>query len=347
MTPYLHNLDPFAIRFFGDVGVRWYGIAYVAGFVVAFLLIRRVLRNGASPLVAGAAADLVAVLALGAVLGGRLGYIAFYQPSLLWTFSDDLPFWNALAINRGGMASHGGMIGVVVAALVFARRRRVPFLHVVDLAAFSAPIGLFFGRLANFVNGELYGRAAPAGLAWAVKFPTEMRTWGVERVTAMQEALVRVGAPALAVDDVIRAVQSGDARVTSAITPLLTARHPSQIYEALLEGALLFAIVAVVWSRARKPGVVAATFGGAYAAVRIFGEQFRLPDAPLFSVAALDVSLTRGQALSVVLLFGAVLVAVGAARGGAMKLGGWRRAAVVVAAFSRARSGGSKASPTC
>lgn len=324
-TAYVHNLDPFALRLWDDVGVRWYGLAYLAGFVAAFFLIRRVLRTGTSPLAPARASDMVAALAVGAVVGGRLGYIAFYQPSLLWTFSSEVPWWNALAINRGGMASHGGMIGVVVAALIFAKRQRVPFLHVLDLAAFAAPIGLFFGRLANFVNGELYGRPAPAGLPWAVKFPQEMLTWSGDRLAAARAALVGAGAGPLTVEDAIKAVQHGDGAVTAALAPLLTARHPSQLYEALLEGMFVFIVVALVWRRPRKPGVVAAAFGGTYAAVRIFGEQFRLPDAPLFSLEELHVVLTRGQLLSMLLLAAAVLVAVAASRVTTGSLGGWRR----------------------
>lgn len=327
MATYVHALDPFAIRFFGDVGLRWYGLAYMAGFVVAFFLIRRVLRAGASPLAPGKASDLVFALAVGAVVGGRLGYVAFYEPSLLWTFSDEIPWWNALAINRGGMASHGGMIGVVVAAFIFARRKRVPFLHVIDLAAFAAPIGLFFGRLANFVNGELFGRPAPDGLPWAVKFPQEVLGWSADKLATMNQALADASLAAMRPSDVIIAVQHGDATVTAAIAPLLTARHPSQLYEAVLEGLLLFVVVAVTWRRPRKPGVVAAVFGGTYAAVRIFGEQFRLPDAPLFSLDGLEIVLTRGQLLSVLLFIGALIVAVSAASVRASRMGGWRRLA--------------------
>lgn len=320
---WVHDLDPYAIELWEGGPIRWYGLAYLAGFVVGFLLIRRVLRVGTSPLPPASASELVFALALGAVIGGRLGYVAFYQPSLLWTFSDELPYWNAVAINKGGMASHGGMIGVVLAAMIFALRRRAPFLHVLDLAAFAAPLGLFFGRLANFVNGELFGRPAPTSLPWAVKFPQEMHGWGA---TELVEVRARVAAAqpnqrSLSVDDIITAIQRGDDTITSAVAPLLTPRHPSQLYEALLEGVLVFVVLAALWRQPRNPGVIAAAFAITYAAVRIFGEQFRVPDAPLTSLASVD--LTRGQALSVVLLLVGVVVAVIARRSQRPVAGGW------------------------
>ena len=105
--PWVHDLDPYALKLWEGGPIRWYGLAYLAGFVAAFFLVRRVLRRGTSPLPAEAASELVMTLALGAVVGGRLGYIAFYKPALLWTFSSSPPFWEALAINHGGMASLG------------------------------------------------------------------------------------------------------------------------------------------------------------------------------------------------------------------------------------------------
>lgn len=315
---WIHDLDPFAVG-----PVRWYGLAYAVGFAVAYFLVRRVMQSSSSPLSPRKASDLVLAMVLGVMIGGRLGYIAFYQPSLLWTFSDELPFWNALAINRGGMASHGGMIGVVVAAFVFARRQRVPFLFVADLAAFGAPLGLFFGRLANFVNGELFGRPAPASLPWAVKFPQEMNTWDVERVAEMHQRLAQVGGDIRSVDDVVAAIQEGNTTISSAIGPLLVARHPSQIYEALLEGIVVFVALLVAWRVPRKPGIIAATFAVTYALVRILGEQFRVPDAPVVTV--FDTEITRGQLLSAVLLAVGVGVAAVVHRQDGARRGGWRR----------------------
>lgn len=318
---WVHSLDPYALG-----PIRWYGLAYIAGFVVGYLLLRRVLQRGASSLGPQKAGDLAAALAIGAVVGGRFGYIAFYQPSLLWTFSDELPFWDALAINRGGMASHGGMIGVVVAAFIFARRNRVPFLHVADLAAFAAPLGLFFGRMANFVNGELYGRVVSDGFPLAVKFPQELVTWSSSQLAEVARRVAETGAGALSAEAIVERIQAGDAAITAAVAPLLPARHPSQLYEAVLEGLLVFLILCFVWRKPRAAGTVAATFGIAYAIVRIVGEQFRLPDAPLFEAGALV--LTRGQLLSVLLLAVALVVFVASRLRPMPRLGGWRRGAL-------------------
>src|SRR5690606_13364210 len=121
---------------------------------LGYLIIRRVTRAGISSLDPVEVWDLVLTAAIGIVLGGRIGYVLLYQPSLLTSFSDSLPWWDALAINKGGMASHGGMIGLIVATWLYARRHRHRWRHVIDLTAFGAPIGLFFGRMANFINGE-------------------------------------------------------------------------------------------------------------------------------------------------------------------------------------------------
>lgn len=318
---WVHSIDPYAIG-----PIRWYGLAYVAGFVVGYLLIRRVLARGESSIPHARAGDLVSALAIGAVVGGRLGYIAFYQPSLLWTFSDELPFWNALAINKGGMASHGGMIGVVLAGLWFARRNGASFLHVADLAAFAAPLGLFFGRLANFVNGELYGRPVDESFPLAVKFPQELQSWSGLRLQGALDAVATKTGIGASVDDLLARIQAGDAAVAAAVAPLLTPRHPSQLYEAVLEGLLVFAVLAWLWREPRRSGVIAAAFAMVYGVVRIVGEQFRLPDAPLFKLGALE--LTRGQLLSIALLVSGVLVfVVSRKRGATTRVGGWSKRA--------------------
>lgn len=327
---WVHSIDPYAIG-----PVRWYGLAYLAGFMVAYFLIRRVLARNESSIPHARAGDLVAALAIGAVVGGRLGYIVFYQPSLLWTFSDELPFWNAIAINRGGMASHGGMIGVILAGWWFARRHGASFLHVTDLAAFAAPLGLFFGRVANFVNGELYGRPVDASFPLAVKFPQELQSWSGARLQGALDAVATKTGLASSVDDILARIQSGDAAVAVAIAPVLTPRHPSQLYEAVLEGLLVFAVLAWLWRKPRRSGVIAAAFAMVYGVVRIIGEQFRLPDAPLFDLGALE--LTRGQLLSVALLVGGILVFIASRKGDATtRLGGWsRRATQAVLAGDR------------
>jgi phosphatidylglycerol:prolipoprotein diacylglycerol transferase len=310
---YLHRLDPFAIGF-----IRWYGLAYLAGFAVGYIWMRSLARRRCTPLAPEAVADFVCVVALGTVLGGRLGYCAFYQPSLLAHFDTNIPFWGALAINQGGMSSHGGMIGMTVAIFWFARRVKLPGLHLMDLIGLVAPIGIVFGRLANFVNGELYGRLCASDLPWGVKFPQDLVEWkfdGSGRLVTpefqnvLQLAASGENAPSL--EQVVVAVQSNDA-VAAALEPLLSTRHPSQLYAALLEGLLVLCVVVWLWRKPRKPGVLSGVFFVSYAVVRIFGEQFRMPDSHLGFQA---LGLTRGQWISIVMLvLGIVFLALTARR---------------------------------
>ena len=162
-----HDLGPYLFRFpegFPLEGLRFYGVAYLLGFAAAVALFVLYRKKGRSPLRPGEELDLITYLLVGVVAGGRLGYVLLYDfPAFL---QDPLILF---AVWKGGMASHGGMIGVIVAAWIFAKRRRIRFLALTDLCATATPVGLFFGRLANFVNGELWGR--PTEVFWAVLFP--------------------------------------------------------------------------------------------------------------------------------------------------------------------------------
>lgn len=328
MAVYLHTIDPYAVKLWDGGPVRWYGLSYLLGFYLAYLLIRRVARVGRSTLQPQHAGDLVVTVAIGVVLGGRLGYVLFYRPDMLWTFTSAAPFWDVLAVNKGGMASHGGMIGAILAALYFARKGHAP-LHVFDLIAFAAPLGVFFGRIANFVNGELIGRRCSPGLPWAVKFPQEMYSWGPGQFAALEQGIKQSAGQVLVwpdlsleyqVPQMIDRIQTGDAALARVIEPLLTPRHPSQIYQALLEGLLLFAILAVAWRRPRRPGFIVGLFGVAYSVLRIVGEMYREPDA---GIGFQWLGLTRGQWLSVgLLLAGIVLMLV--SRRSSQVMGGWR-----------------------
>jgi len=282
-----------------------------------------VVAAGRSTLAPTTAGDLVVALAFGIVIGGRLGYVVFYQPALLWTFGGTFPFWDLLAVNKGGMASHGGMIGLIVASWWYARRYGHNMAHLLDLGAFGAPLGLFFGRIANFVNGELYGRG-PTDVPWAVKFPQEIFTWDANRLTQLEPVLDMVAAPTYdqKLQQVIVAIQNGNQQIAAAIEPLLTPRHPSQIYEALLEGLLLFAVLGVVWLKPRKPMTIGALACVVYGLVRIFGELYRQPDEHI-GYEWLD--LPRGQWLSIALTALGIVLLVIFNRKQADPMGGWRR----------------------
>lgn len=253
------QFNPVAVSL-GSLSIHWYGLSYLLAFGLFFLLLRR--RMAADPAGQWQARDVDDLLfygVLGVVLGGRLGYVLFYKPTYYLAHPLE-----ALAVWQGGMSFHGGLLGVILALALFARARRKPFLAVTDIVAPCVPIGIAAVRLlGNFVNGELWGRAAAADLPWAMVFP-----------------------------------QSGDASLP---------RHPSQIYQGLGEGLLLFVLL---WWFARKPrplGQVSGAFLIGYGVLRFAAEYFREPDAFL---GLRWLNLSQGQWLCVpMVLAGLVIVA--------------------------------------
>jgi phosphatidylglycerol:prolipoprotein diacylglycerol transferase len=262
---WVDNLPPFLGPHWGKFGIHYYGLAYVLGFVVAFGLLMRYARAGRSQLPAGQVEGFIVAVVLGVYVGGRLGSYFLYDG---WrTFRADPLF--IFRVWEGGMASHGGFIGVAVALAWYARTHKIPFLHLGDLIVSTAPAGLLFGRLANFINGELWGKVTT--VPWAVIFPLSARP----------------GTP----------------------LPMILPRHPSQLYEAALEGALLLALVQWRFWRTDVvrtcPGRLSGEFFIAYALVRMFGEIFREPDEGV----SLVFGLSRGTFYSIFLLgIGAWLV---------------------------------------
>jgi phosphatidylglycerol:prolipoprotein diacylglycerol transferase len=313
----LHTLDPFAIQLTDTFGLRWYGLAYLAGFLVGYLLIRRVCKVGISSLDPKKVGDLILVLAIGVVAGGRLGYVFFYQPDLLWQLTGDLPFWGVLAINQGGMASHGGIIGCILATGYYAWKHNHRWLHLLDLLSFGAPAGLFFGRLANYINGELYGRLADANYIFGVQFPQEAQGDPV-----LREALAEAYGRPLTRDWLER-LQAGSEPLREAAAAVLPVRHPSQLYAAGLEGLMVFVVLLLLWIKPRRTGVVGAAFCITYAVGRFIGEFFRLPDEHL-GLQWLD--LSRGQWLSLPVLLTGVIALVVIPKLNKPRMGGWLKA---------------------
>jgi phosphatidylglycerol---prolipoprotein diacylglyceryl transferase len=226
-------VDPVALQI-GPLAIKWYGLAYIAGLLLGWLYIKRLLAEpqlwagNQSPLSATKVDDLLIYMTVGVLLGGRLGYVLFYEPRYFLTHPLSIP-----AVWMGGMAFHGGLLGSILAIVYFARRNKADVWSMLDVCAAATPIGLFFGRLANFINGELVGR--PTNVPWAMIFPGSD---GLER-------------------------------------------HPSQLYEAFLEGAVLFAVLWWLTYRTqalRRPGTVAGTFMLGYGLARSFCELFREPD---------------------------------------------------------------------
>ena len=257
IDPVLVHLGPFAIR--------WYALAYVAGLFLGWRYIITLNKRG-GPMTREQIDDLFVWVALGVILGGRIGYVLFYGFS---RYAAD-PI-EALEVWKGGMSFHGGLIGVILALFLFARLRKLSFWRVADLMACTVPLGLFLGRCANFINGELWGRITD--VPWAMVFPDPY----------------------------------------AGPFP----RHPSQLYEAFLEGIVLFALLAILYFRTNlkeRAGTLAGIFLVGYGLSRALVELVREPDAPLV------MGLTRGQALSLPMIaIGLYLVQRGLAAGKAKK----------------------------
>jgi phosphatidylglycerol:prolipoprotein diacylglycerol transferase len=259
MDPVLIHLGPFAIR--------WYALAYIGGIVLGWIYARALIKNeklwgGPAPISLVQLDDFILWVTIGIIVGGRTGYVLFYN----------LPFFAQhpaaiFMLWEGGMSFHGGFLGCVVAVMWFARRNGIPILSLGDVVTAVGPIGLFLGRLANFVNSELWGRVADPSLPWGVIFPN--------------------GGP--------------------------LPRHPSQLYEAFLEGIVLFTVLAVMirMGALKRPGLILGSFIAIYAMARITGELFREPDPQL---GFLWGGLTMGMLLSVPMIVAGIILIVQAWR---------------------------------
>lgn len=309
---YVHDLSPVIFHLTDAIALRWYGVSYLAGFLAALAVLQFLARRGLWVLSAKEAPDFIAMAALlGVFLGGRLGYLLFYHlPDVGWdSLADDplLPF----RVWEGGMASHGGILGLVLFTLWYARRKKVSWTGLGDGLCVGAPIGLFCGRVANFINGELYGRAG--AVPWAVKFPLSLGEESAATRNAAWEACYAADHTLMREPTIPRLAEAvrDNPAVKQALEPFLTPRHPSQLYEALLEGALLFAIL--FWVRLRFPklphGVITGLFFLLYALFRIVAENFREPDAALVG------PLTKGQFLSLFMVLAGAAFLLAAWRG--------------------------------
>ena len=240
MIPY-PNISPIIVQI-GPLALRWYGLMYLIGLTSAYFFIRNRVTKRELPMTADHVYDMIVFGALGVFLGGRLGYVLFYN----------LPYYlqnplKIVAVWEGGMSFHGGLIGVLAALILFSYRRGIPFITIADLAAAATPIGLGFGRLGNFINGELFGR--PTDVPWCMVFPA--------------------GGP--------------------------ECRHPSQLYEAMLEGALLFTMLWLISRRPVPPGTLCGSFLAGYGLCRVTVEFFREPDPQMGFIFD---QVSMGQVLS-------------------------------------------------
>ncbi len=293
---YVHNLDPIALPIYGGLALRWYGLAYLMGFVAGFLLLRNLAQRGLWVLKPEKTGDFIAAAALfGVFLGGRVGYILFYHlPKAGWGSLAQDPLL-VFRVWEGGMASHGGILGLVIFTWFYAKKHKVTWTGLGDGLCVVAPLGLFFGRAANFINGELYGRVAN-GVVWAVKFPLSLSEESEAKQSAAWQACTEVDpslATAKSLDPLIAAARDNP-KLSETVGEYLQPRHPSQLYEGLLEGLTLFAILYLVRVKFPKApdGLLTGLFFALYAIFRIFGEHFREPDAAMVG------ALTKGQFLS-------------------------------------------------
>lgn len=352
-TYWVHNLNPFLIQFSPTFGIRWYGLAYLTGFIVGAMMMIFIAKRGRRTIRPEMVTDYITYVVLGVMIGGRLGYALFYSPDLLTDFSSRFPYWGVLRVWEGGMASHGGMIGVLVAAILFARRHKLDWRHLGDLTVLGGSVGIFFGRIANFINGELFGRETPPGFPLAAKFPSEMFLWlkhdrekalsdtSADLLPRMNEAVKTVGVNVdqwmswvshvrtdssaryqitSVINTLIEQIQHGNEAARQALGAVLTPRYPSQLFEAVLEGLVMFLIAFFFWRKPRKPGVVGSVWLTCYAVVRIIGEQFRLPDADIGYQLG---GLTRGQWLSIGMLVISLGLVVYTATRKVPVIGGW------------------------
>lgn len=336
MFEYTHQLSPYIWQIYGTFGFRWYGLSYLLGFVLAFYLFKWRIRIQRSFLLESQLSDFLVYGAFGVLIGGRLGYVLFYHPETLFEWSFSFPFWGLLEIHKGGMSSHGGILGVIFACFLYARKVKVPFLHLLDLTTLAGAIGFFFGRIANFINGELYGRLCEGKCFLGVRFPQEVFRWLEEEphslhslAPVVEKFSQRHPIAGYSVDATewslwvtqwmqgasyvaSRAQQSLSSWLSYMMErasqypeemgdffSVLNLRHPSQIYQSLLEGLFVFLLLLWVWRKPRLVGVISACFGFFYATARILGEQFRMPDV---GIGFEWLGLTRGQSLSVGLL---------------------------------------------
>lgn len=258
---WVHHPHLFLGPHWGNFGIRYYGLGYLLGFAGAYFLLVRYARAGRSQLPEARIIDLMTAIVLGVMIGGRLGWFLLYHPENLFH-----PPWAFFEVWSGGMASHGGFIGVAVGLAWFARQTKVPFLHLGDLIVSTAPIGLGLVRIANFLRGELWGNVT--SVPWAVIFD-----------------------------------EAGGGNLP---------RHPSQLYESALEGALLFTLMQVLFWKTdmvqKRPGQLAGIFLIAYAIVRMICEIFREPDASLF------LGVSRGTFYSIFVIVAGLALIVRARR---------------------------------
>ncbi|MEM0984298.1 MAG: prolipoprotein diacylglyceryl transferase [Planctomycetota bacterium] len=351
---WLHDLGPYVFRLPNGFGPKWYGVSYMIGFVLAWFGLKQLAKRDLIAIPVDRVTDAIMLVVMGVLIGGRLGYCVFYRPSLLIDFSPmvlfgaEVPMWGAVKVWDGGMASHGGLIGVIVAAWWISRGFKTedgervgvcPPLHVADALALVAPFGLFLGRIANFINGELLGkviahpgdRVAGFHRYVAVRYPQEHLDPGhapeltVEQQIEMARLLnefVPTDEPfGIRYEKLLGMLQRGVPGIEERLAPLVSARLASQLVQALAEGVIVALVVWFVARRPRRPGLVGGWFLISYGVLRVLTEFVRLPDTHLANARPLG--LTRGQWLSAVMVLAGAGLVIYASRSAGRRFLGW------------------------
>ena len=264
--PFPH-ISPVIVNIYGPLAVRWYGLMYLVGFFIGYALLLWLARRDRLPLDPDRTGEFVGLTAVGVIVGGRLGYLLFYSPS---TFADPV---GIVRLWEGGLSFHGGLAGVILLIWWFARRHGSNFLALADGVVLASPPGIAAVRLANFINGELYGRIASESVPWAMRFPSDPVA---RRLLGLRGSLPQ---------EVYEAVRTARLDGTwAAIEPQIPLRHPSQLYEAMTEGLVLFLLLwLVVWTARRmnwrlKEGAFGGLFLIGYGLGRTLVENYRQPD---------------------------------------------------------------------
>ena len=330
---YYHQLDPFLIHFYGNIGLRWYSMAYILAVFFAYFAGQYLIKKDRLQIPLNKLMDSIFFGAMGAVIGGRLGYCLFYMPGLFVSFDGSFPYLGVLKVYEGGMSSHGGILGFLVSQILYAYRHKLSFFSLMDLGALSGAFGIFLGRIANFINGELYGRVVEGSSWLMIRFPSEVLLWASqpdlykkqllslkEIASSIDTTLVKVSSPDIWIEWVNKASLSpdsvyssyvsyisqlifqsaGQSSVKELLEPLLPLRYPSQLYQSFFGGLLPFIFISLFWIKPRKAGFMSLVFIISYLFFRVFTEFYRQPD---HHIGFQLFDLTRGQWLSISLYF--------------------------------------------
>lgn len=307
IATYIHNLDPIIIDIPGTpLALRWYGLAYVAGFVLGYYVLLLLSKRNLFCIEQKKLGDFVTLICIcGVLLGGRLGEFFFYWlPEHGFSGFLNDPTW-VLRVWEGGMASHGGILAVILTGIWYAWKHKISAVQLIDGVAIVSPIGLFFGRVANFINGELYGRIAEASNPIAMKFPQELFTLPpqqqIQSMVAVEHAvgnsIRNLAQPGEAFFDTLTRICRENDAASEALGQFLNPRYPSQLFEAVGEGLIIFIVllsIRLLWRNA-PAGIFSALFAFIYAAARITCECYKEPDAAVWH------GITQGQLLSILI----------------------------------------------